>query len=163
MSLAAETRDAVRARPFLLAALRADVVNYRAAADFLDIDGERDAVAAALRRFAADLPDRESRAASARVEMRSGVARTEDVADGVLVVGGTAFRADGGSLTVLTATGDVGTDALAHVLKRLAAADVEVTAAGVGDDALAVVVARRDGPEALRVVEDALASVPDRA
>jgi len=162
MSLAAETRDAVRARPFLLAALRAGVVNYHAAADFLDLDGERDAVAAALRRFAADLPDRESRPASTRVEMQSGVTRTDDATDALLAVGGTAFRADGGSLTALLATGDVGTDALSHVLDRLAAAGVEVTAAGVGDDALAVVVARRDGPEALRIVEDALASVPDR-
>ena len=162
MSLAAATRDAVRARPFLLAALRAGVVNYRAAADFLDLDGETDAVAAALRRFAGDLPDRESRAASARVEMQSGVARTDDVTDGLLAVGGTAFAVTGGSLTALLATGDIGTSALAHVLERLAAAGVEVTAAGVDDDSLAVVVERRDGPEALRVVEDALASVPDR-
>jgi hypothetical protein len=162
MSLAAATRDAVRERPFLLAALRAGVVNYRAAADFLDLDGETDAVAAALRRFAADLPDHESRTASARVEMHSGVARTDDATDALLAVGGTGFCADGGSLTALLATGDVGADALAHVLERLAAAGVAVTAAGVGDDALAVVVARRDGPEALRVVEDALVAVPDR-
>ena len=57
MSLASETRDAVRARPFLYDALRAGVVNYTAAARELDVDGEVDAVATALRRFAEELAE----------------------------------------------------------------------------------------------------------
>ena len=48
MSLAAETRAAVRARPWLLEALRAGVVNYAAAAESLDVDGDTDSIATAL-------------------------------------------------------------------------------------------------------------------
>ncbi|MFT4958602.1 MAG: hypothetical protein ACI9EZ_001934, partial [Halobacteriales archaeon] len=51
MSLAERTREAARARPFLVEGLRAKVVNYTAAARFLDVDGEVDAVATALRRY----------------------------------------------------------------------------------------------------------------
>jgi hypothetical protein len=57
MSLASETRDAVRARPFLHDALAAGVVNYAAAARALDIGGDVDAITAALRRFAEELSD----------------------------------------------------------------------------------------------------------
>jgi hypothetical protein len=42
---------------------------------------------------------------------------------------------------------------LAAVVDRLRTADVDVAAAGVAGDALTVVVDRRDGPDALRVVE----------
>ena len=55
MSLAAETRAAVRERPVLYDALRAGIVNYTAAAESLDLDGETDAIATALRRFAQSL------------------------------------------------------------------------------------------------------------
>ena len=47
-------------------------------------------------------------------------------------------------------------DALRSVLGRLATEGIAVEAAGVGDEALIVVVGRRDGPDALRAVEDAL-------
>ena len=59
MTVAAETRRAVRASPFLRDALRAGCVNYTAAARFLDV-GDEDAVVAALRRYAEDLPDLEA-------------------------------------------------------------------------------------------------------
>ena len=54
MSLASDTRDAVRRRSFLHAALAAGVVNYTAAARYLDV-GEEEAVVAALRRYAEEL------------------------------------------------------------------------------------------------------------
>lgn len=73
MSLAAETREAVRQRPFLLDALRAGVVNYTAAAEFLDLDGDAESIATALRRYAADLPAHATDARDTRVTMQSGV------------------------------------------------------------------------------------------
>jgi len=152
MSLAAATRDAVRARPFLFDALRADVVNFTAAARALDVDGDTDAVATALRRYAEELPDYEPPAADARVSMESGLARTED-GDALLAVGETQFAADGGSFTGIVASGDVSPAALADVLGRLRTEDVPLEAAAVGADALVVVVRRREGPDALRVVE----------
>jgi hypothetical protein len=167
MSLAEEARAAIRRRPFLLAALRAGVVNYTAAARALrdDVDGDTESVATALRRFAESLsaPTIESR--DVRVTMTSGVgvADAEDGGDAgepVVAVGGVALAPGAGSLTAVLATGAVDVAALSHVLGRLDAEGVAVRAAGVAGDALAVAVERRDGPDALRIVEDALDAVP---
>lgn len=167
-SLAARTREAVRERPFLHEALRAGVVNYTAAARLLDVDGEVDAIATALGRYAEDLDARNPPPDDVRVSMRSGIAAVEAGAgsddgddgaasvDPLLAVGDRTFAADGGSLTAVVASGDVSADALRRVLGRLATADVEVAAAGVGADALVVVVERRVGADALRAVESAL-------
>ncbi|PSP90511.1 hypothetical protein BRC90_00925 [Halobacteriales archaeon QS_4_69_34] len=177
MSIAAETRRAVRRRPFVHRALRAGVLNYAAAARMLDI-GETEAVTAALRRYAAELPAHETAEREARVTMRSGLGivgiddrdegqgmdESERAASGssdpLLAVGGTAIVPDGGSLTGVLATGAVDARALAHALDRLAVEECEVVAAGVAGGTLLVVVARRDGPDAVRVVEDALEAVP---
>ena len=163
MSLAEETREAARRRPFLVGALRAGVVNYTAAARYLseEVGGDPESVATALRRFADSLPDRETEARRARVSMKSGLGETDDVADALLTVGDTAFTPDAGSLTGILAEGDVDATVLGHVLGRLAVEDVEVRAAGVAGEALLVAVERRDGPDAVRVVEDALEAVPD--
>lgn len=167
-SLAAATRDAVRARPLLHDALRAGVLNHRAAAEklveTLSGDPDPDSVATALRRFGADLPavDRESRRAPVRV--RRGVGTVE--AEPLLAVGGVALGETDGERdhTALLATGDVDARALEAVLARLRVVDVGVVAAGVaGDDdpgALAVVVADADRTTALRAVESALDTVP---
>jgi len=153
MSLAAATRDAVRERPFLYDALRAGVVNYTAAARLLDIEGETEAVATALRRFAEELPDDPPHDADARVSMQSGLSRAEDGTDDPLLAVGESRFADGGSLTGIVATGELSAAALGDVLGRLRAADIAVEAAGVGGETLVVVVQRRDGPDALRTVE----------
>jgi hypothetical protein len=161
-SLAERTRAAAREHPFLVAALRAGVLNYAAAARFLPVEGDEDAVATALRRFRDDLPDRETASREARVTMESGVGLAADGtgADGALLsVGGSAVVPDAGSETGVLATGDVDAAALRAVLGRLAVADVTATAAGVADDALLVVVGRRDGPAAVRAVEAALEAV----
>lgn len=168
MSLAAETREAVRARPFLLEALQAGVVNYAAAARALDVADDTEAVATALRRFAERLPEREVAERRGRVTMHGGLERLDppeiDLEEALLSVGGARFgEADcggGGSLTGVLATGDVDPAALAHALGVLAANSVEVDAAGVAGESLVVVVDRRDGPAALRGVETALEAVP---
>ncbi|PSQ55313.1 hypothetical protein BRD22_09550 [Halobacteriales archaeon SW_8_68_21] len=139
MSLAAETREAVRARPFLRDALRAGVVNHSAAATWLaerdGLDGDPDAIAAALRRFREDLPGYETEERDASVSMRSGVAVVES--------GDTELGETGGS--------EAEPDAhLLHVGE----------AAGVAGEALVCVVGRRDGATAVRVVEAALAAAP---
>ena len=180
MSLAAETREAVRERPFVRDALRAGVLNHSAAAAWLveeaEIDGTTEAVSAALRRFRDDLPAYETAARTATVSMRSGVevaardpADAGSPADGggdpvgaadpIVSVGGTTVES-GGRETAVLATGAVDAAALAAVLERLAAAGVDVSAAAVAGDALAVVVGRRDGATAVRTVEAALSAVP---
>lgn len=151
MSLAERTREAVRADPFLYDALRAGVVNYTAAARYLDV-GEEDAVAAALRRYATDLPPAEDRAGSARVTMESGLG-AGDPAEALLSVGTLALAPGAGSMTGILATGDVGPAGLRRVLGRCETADIDPLATGVGGETLVVIVERRDGPDALRLVE----------
>jgi hypothetical protein len=159
MTVAADTREAVRERPFLETALRAGVVNYTAAARFLDV-GEQEAVAAALRRYADELDDYEEPDRRASVSMKSGVGvvdeGSESASNAILQIGETAFTADGGDYTAVVAEGEVDTSALADVLGRLRTADVEVEAAGATGGTLAVVVERRAGANAVRAVEDAL-------
>jgi hypothetical protein len=166
-SLAAETRDAVRARPLLYDALRAGLVNHSAAAevllDALPGDPDPDSVATALRRFGADLPapGRESRRAPVRV--RRGVGPVDE--DPLLAVGGAGLGETGGDGTALLATGAVDARALEAVLARLRVAGVSVEAAGVGTgadgaSALVVAVADADRTAALRAVEGALDAVP---
>ncbi len=165
MSLAADAREAVRERPFLWWALRAGVVNYTAAAERLDLDGDPDAVATALRRYADELPPVSADARRARVTMQSGVGIVTDDSDGdaepstLLTVGGVHIVDDAGSSTAILATGDVDTRALVTVLDRCAAANVGVEAAGVADESLSLVVSRRDGPTAVQLVEAALDAV----
>jgi len=160
MSLAATTRAAVRDRPFLLAALRAGVVNYAAAASFLDLDGDEDAVAAALRRYAEDLDDYATESREAVVRMRTGVGLVEDPSEAVVAVGGMGVDPGAGDTTAVIATGDVDGPALAAVLARLDAAHVVVDAAGVAGETLVVVVPRSDGHTALDLVERTLDAVP---
>ncbi|MDZ5811179.1 hypothetical protein U4E84_07450 [Halorubrum sp. AD140] len=169
MSLAADTREAARARPFVLDALRAGVLNHSAAAAWLadevglggDGDADTDAIATALRRFREELPAYATAERAASVSMRSGVGVVEGEgdADPLLRVGGAAVVSGGGDTAVL-ATGEVDAGALAVVLRRLAAVDVDVAAAGVAGDALVVLVGRRDGATAVRVVEAALDATP---
>lgn len=161
MSTAEATREAVREQPFLLLALRAGVVNYTAAAEYLDA-GETDAVATALRRFADDLPAFERRDADARVRMESGVGLVDatEADEPLLGLGDAAVVPDAGSMTAVLATGEVGTSALGTVCARLDAEEIDAEAAAVADGTLLIVVGRRDGVSALRAVEDALNSVP---
>jgi len=155
-SLAARTREAVRARPFLYDALGAGVVNYTAAARTLDVDGETDAIATALRRYAEELPESDGLGTDARVSMESGVGSVDDSDDALLTVGDTVYASGGGSATAILARGDIDAIALEAVLGALRIAEIGVEAAGVGTDSVALVVGRRDGPDALRVVERAL-------
>ncbi|MFC6836025.1 DUF7523 family protein [Halomarina ordinaria] len=154
MSLAEETRAAVRARPFLYDALRAGVVNYAAAARTLDV-GEDDAVTAALRRYADELTAPTPFDGSASVSMRSGLGPADGESEALFHLAGTAYG-PGGSSTGVLATGDVDARLLEEVLGRLRTADVACQVAAAADDALLVLVSRRDGPTAVRVVEAAV-------
>lgn len=160
MSIAADTRDAAREHPFLVHALRAGLVNHAAAAAFLDVEGESEAVATALRRYAEELPPLEAAARTAQVTMRSGVSLGDEVDDPLLAVGDAAVGAGGGSLTAVLATGDVDPAALGQACSRLAVEGVEAHAVGVAGDSMVVVVDRRDGATTVRLVERVLATAP---
>jgi len=160
MSLAAKARTAVEQRPFLFQALRAGVVNYSAAARGLDLDEDEAAVATALRRYAQQLPEKTVSARRATVTMQSGLEPGAD-GEGLLAVNGSGFTVGNGDLTAVVATGDLDPTALRHVLGRLDTAGIGLTAAGVVDGGLCIVVKRREGPRTVEVVEGALDAVPD--
>ncbi|MFB6116972.1 hypothetical protein [Halosegnis sp.] len=154
MTLASQTRDAVRREPFLRAALAAGVLNYTAAARYLDI-GDEEAVAAALRRYAADLEPADSEPTDARVAMQSGVGPTAEK-EPLVAVDGEKLASNGGNATALVATGDIGPTDLGRVLARLNVEGVPVRAAGARESHLVCVVNRADGVDALRYVEETL-------
>lgn len=160
MTLAARTREATAQHPFLVDALRAGVVNHAAAARFVDVDGDEEAVATALRRYGEALPAYEPSSRSVRVTMQRGLGRVDDAA--LLRVDDAGFGpADDGDLTALLATGAVDAAFAAAALDRLALAGVTVHAMGFHDDALVAVVDGRAGADALRAVEAAADAVPD--
>ncbi|ACV10240.1 conserved hypothetical protein [Halorhabdus utahensis DSM 12940] len=152
MTLAARAREAARAHPFVHEGLRAGVINYSAAARLLDV-GDEEAVAAALRRYAAELPERDIPDGSPRVTMHSGLGAVEHGDGGLLTVGETTYAENAGSLTGVAATGTIDARSLVRVLARLDAEDVAVEAAAVADGYLVLVVDRRDGPDVVRFVE----------
>ncbi|ACV48293.1 MULTISPECIES: DUF7523 family protein [Halomicrobium] len=154
-SLAARTREAVRARPFLYDALRAGVVNYTAAARWLSVEGDTEAVATALRRYAEELDGDAGPESDARVAMRSGLGRADDE-DALIAVADAAYAPDSGSLTGIVVAGLTGVDTFERVLGALRAAGIGVDAAGFAAETALVVVGRRDGPDAVRAVEAAL-------
>jgi len=168
MPTAQSAREALCAHPMLESALRAGVLNYAAAARFLDVDGAPEAVATALRRYEDELPAFETQAADARVRMQSGVGLADSEEDALLSVGGSSVVPDSGSRTAILATGTLDAHALSGVLGRLLVEDIEVAAAGVcradsehsTPDTLLVVVEQSAGPGALRSVEAALERVP---
>jgi hypothetical protein len=81
-------------------------------------------------------------------------------ADALLSAGGAAITPTGGGLTAITVNGEVDTRALTAVVDRLHAENIVVDAAGIAGGQLVVVVPRSDGATALRLVEDAVATVP---
>lgn len=159
MTLAARTRAAARARPFLLAALRAGVCNHAAAARTLDVDGDPDAVATALRRYAEAIDPVEDLDRRTTVRLRRGLGAVEP-AEALLSVGD-VHLGPGGDRTGVLATGELRAVTLGPVLGRLAAAGVAVEAAAAAEGTLLVVVPGRAGADSLRAVERALDTLPD--
>lgn len=146
-SLAAETRRAVDESPFLQEALRAGVVNFAAAARYLDVPGDEEAIATALRRYAAELPASGAERGDVRVRMESGVEPS------VLEVGGDRPSFEIDSATAILATGDVDARFFGRVLLLLETRDIRVEGAGLVDDTALLVVPRKHGAGALRLVE----------
>ncbi len=153
MSLASETRATVRDEPVLYDALAAGVANYAAVARELDVEGDIDAITAALGRFAEELHTPIETESEATVRMKSGLEPVDEDDAEVLHVGGRGYTAGTGSFTGVFATGDLGARALERALGRLRSHDVTIEAAGVTDGTLLIVVGRRDGADAVRLLE----------
>ncbi|WP_248515690.1 DUF7523 family protein [Salinarchaeum laminariae] len=149
MSVAARTRRAVKADPALYDALRDGVVNYSAAARSLNVEGDEESIATALRRFADELDTRQEDQRRVSVRLHRGVALDSTAARGI------DFEASG-DVTAIEASGDVDPRALEAVLGRLRTAEIGVLQTTLTDESLVVAVEQRAGADALRVTEDAL-------
>lgn len=161
LSLAAETRQTVDAHPFLHNALRVGVLNYTAAARFLAVDGDVDAVATALRRYADDLDTPAAAGRDVRVRMQSGVGPVDDPENALVSVGTTALGTSGSDTpyTAILATGEIGPRALTTALESLSIANIDVFAAGSDAETMVLVVDRLEGANAVRAVEQGLESM----
>ena len=146
-SLAAETRAAVDAHPFVRDALRAGILNYAAAARYLDVEGEEEAIATALRRYEAELPAIGGSKREIRVRMAS------DVDPDLLVVDGERPVDADHPVTAITVTGAIDAEFLGTVLSRLAIEEIAVDGVGWSGDGAVLLVPRRHGATALQVTE----------
>ncbi|MFB6112370.1 MAG: hypothetical protein ABEJ35_07535 [Halobacteriaceae archaeon] len=161
MTLAARTRDTIRDRPFMLLALRAGVLNHAAAARALDIDGQTEAIATAIRRFGQTLEPADAADRSVTVRLRRGVGwGTDDGSESLLSVGGVAIGGRG-DYTALLATGEVSPELLAVGIQRLAATERPAVAAGSGQETLVLLVPEGHGPDALRTLEATVETTPE--
>ncbi len=133
-------------------------MNYTAAARFLAVDGEADAIATALRRYADELEPLESDERGVRVRMQSGVGPVDDPDEALLAVGSTVLGTGGNSspYTVIVATGAVDAWAVSTALASLTIAGIEVVAVGFEPGTLLVAVERLDGANTVRAVERTL-------
>lgn len=172
-SLAAQTREAAREHPFLVTALAAGVVNYAACARFLGIDGDPEAVATALARYADELSlHTDRRRVTVNMHRNVGTGPQNGDGDGggqnpkgesLLRVGDLAVYGTGGDGTAVIASGDIDAATLGTVLRKLEISGIKPLTAGVGSETLVIVLRAGDGPDGLRAIESALERVPSIA
>lgn len=154
-SLAEETRTAVDEQPFVRMALRAGVLNVAAAARYLDVEGGSSSIATAIRRYGEDLPDLEPDEGTIRVRMEQGVGAELLIVDGSPVAPETTSDSTDRSRTAIIASGDVGPRFLGTVLLRLDIERIPLAGVGLREGVAVVIVPRRYGASALRIVEGA--------
>ncbi len=154
MSIAKRTREAVERHPYLVEALRAGVVNYTAAARFLDV-GEVDAVAAALRRYANELERAAGTPSNVRLRMVTGIGPADRAADALIVVDEQEFAPGTGELTAVVSEGEIDPWTAGQILLRLANSGISPEAVAISRDRLIMVTDRERGPTVLRIVEEA--------
>jgi hypothetical protein len=159
MNTAATTRAAVDRLPWLRRGLRAGLLNAAAVAGWLDLPGDPESVAAAVRRYGADLEPLAADTPSVTVRMRAGLGHGDTADDRILEVLGASIGGSGEGLTALVCTGDVDPQMLALCIDRLSVGSIVVDAAGVLDQTAVIAVPSRDGPAALRMIEDTLAAI----
>ena len=152
MSVAAATREAIRAHPFLLDAMRLDILNFTAAARFLDV-GETEAVAAALRRMSADLSPAHSTSDELRVRMDRGI-EAVDREEALLQIGEVGFGRGDGPHTGITVTGASDARTVGTILLRLANADIELIAVASTSKQFILIVPSASAATTIRCVEE---------
>ncbi len=134
------------------------MVNYRAVARAIDVSGDVDAVATAIRRYAEELAPvaEDSDPPTIRIERPVRITTAPD-ATGLLSVGDTTVQSgtDGAAAALLVSRGHAYPPRqLAADILALETNDLTPQAVGLGQTTAVIVVAQTDGPDAIRVLED---------
>lgn len=154
MSVAAATREAIKAHPFLLDAMRLDVLNFTAAARFLDV-GETEAVAAALRRLSTDLSPAHSTSVDLRVRMERGIGEVHKE-EALLQIGEAGFGKVNGPFAGIIANGTSDARTVGTVLLRVAEADIELIASAATPTQFILIVPSTAAATSIRCVEETM-------
>lgn len=164
MSRAEQARTAIRTQPFIHEALRAGVLNYHAAARLLDVDGDPEAIATALRRYEETLDSPTASGTPPIVRLERNVGITDGPGDDpLLTVDGLTVTSEGDYAAVLV-TGMETTRAFAKAVTRVTLSDIPLRATGgafpsAGTATAVFVVPTERGTDALREIE---ATIGDR-
>ena len=153
MSIAATTREAIQRHPCLLDAMFLGVVNYTAAARFLDV-GDTEAVAAALRRLRENNADSRTEQVEFRIRMERGIGEVTEEDDALFCIGNTRYGKTGGKLTVITANGTLTARRLGTIALRLSYATIEIEALTMNQEALFVLVPSVQAAKSIQCIED---------
>jgi|TARA_Y100000817_G_scaffold307468_1_gene293978 hypothetical protein len=139
MSLAAITRREVRKTPYLYDAIRAGIVNYSAAARMLDLEGQDTAVSVSLQRLNKELPPLEMARIDANITISS-----DEINQQVKIV----------------VEGPVDAKILSHFILVCHMNEIQIIEASISMGEIQIVVEWKEGPNALRIIERALESIP---
>lgn len=151
MSLASRTRDTVKKYPCIHEALRTGVINYSAAARFLPVSGDTEAIASALRRYAEELPDPTPKPRDISITMHTSY---PDQLTGLPAE--IPEPSDEGPVTWLCVSGDITPVLVGSVLLGCKIHEIPVLAVTATDGTAVLSVPRSAGAAALRCMENVI-------
>ena len=139
MSLASDTRREVKNIPYLCEALRAGIINYSATGRSLGLEGEDTAISVSLQRLRNELPPLKVINVEANIPISSD---------------------ESGKQSKILVEGDINAKVLSHLILICHINEVLIEEIRMVKSRIEVVVEWRDGPNALRLIELSLKSVP---
>lgn len=151
MSLASRTRETIQNFPCIHEALRVGVINYSAAARFLPVAGDTEAIASALRRYENHLSGPANQSRDISISMHSSypseqAGLTEE----------TPYDTDTETVTWLCVSGDISPTVVGSLLLGCKSHDIRVNAVSANEGHAVICVPRSSGTSALRCIESVL-------
>lgn len=151
MSLASQTRETVKNHPCIHEALRAGVINYSAAARFLPIAGDTEAIASALRRYEEQLASPTTQSRDVSISMHSSYPSEqagfseENPSD-----------IDTETVTWLCVSGNISPAFVGSLLLGCKSHEIPIHAVSANEGTAVICVPRSTGAAALRCIENVL-------
>ncbi len=144
MSLASRTRETVKKYPCIHEALRAGVINYSAAARYLPISGDTEAIASALRRYGEQLDNQTDQYFDLSITMHTSYPlQLTDLPPTI----------EKDSVTWLCVSGDITPIVVGSLLLGCKSHEIPVHAVSANERTAVICVPRTSGATALRCIE----------